>query len=453
MTTPILDIVPSYDVSSGVTLDFNSNYGTNLVRGSQVTIRDQNNNILATHIYIPNTYALASTQHIIPSKQALINESVTPSAYSASTTYNIDAVVSYLNKTYICIQQASGIAPTNDAYWQLLVNGVAPVAYVSDNFETAYVNEKQLQYYVTIFVGYRVVANQVVLSGESGASNTRGAWTLPTPTVTIDNIGESGSIATTSYTLGINYNTNQVATISKVYNPPQQILLNLYRRVGSNWELFQTSGEIYNSGSQLSDTSYYMNYSFEGMVNGDTYYIELQLQTLLGMSVTTQSNQFTINATTYQISSFSVENDSCNGRVIITSDIVDIYGESSSEPIDGELDITNGGYCTWTEGLSFTNNWTMRFWGYDFTVADTIPSDQRVVHLTSAESNGVIDGYFVEVENGYRFDLYVYPIGYDGVTNYYQSNIVSTLGSQTNPLCVLVGFDYDSSGSYYVQIL
>ena len=453
MATPILDIVPSYDVSSGVTLDFNSNYGTNLVRGSKVTICDQNNNILATHIYIPNTYTLASTQHVIPSKQALINESTVPSAYSASVAYDIDAVVSYSGSTYICIQSASGVPPTNIEYWQLILDGVAPVASVTSSFASTYVNEQQLQYYVTIFVGYTVSSNQIVLSGESGRSNARSAWTLPTPTATIDTIGEDGSIGTTSYVLGINYNTNQVSTIGKVYNPPQQILLNLYRQTSSGWELSQTSGEVYNSGSQLSDTTYYMNYSFDGMVNGDTYYIELQLQTLLGMEVAAQSNQFTIDADTYQIGAFSVENDACNGRVVITSNITDIDGESSAEPVDGELDVTNGGYCTWEQGVSFTNNWTMRFWGYDFTIADTIPSDQRVIHLTSTESSGVIDGYFVEVDGGYRFDLYVCPVGYDNVTNYYQSNVVSTTGTQTSPLCILIGFDYDNSGSYYVQIL
>ena len=70
MATPILNTVNSYSVSDGVTLTFNANYGTNLVRGSIVTIMDMESNVLAYHIYIPSTYAEAATTHILPSKQA-----------------------------------------------------------------------------------------------------------------------------------------------------------------------------------------------------------------------------------------------------------------------------------------------------------------------------------------------------------------------------------------------
>ena len=59
----------------------------------------------------------------------------------------------------------------------------------------------------------------------------------------------------------------------------------------------------------------------------------------------------------------------------------------------------------------------------------------------------------IEDPNGYRFDLYVYPSGYDGVSSYFQSNVVNGLGTQSNPLCILIGFDYDNSGTYYVHIL
>ena len=451
MAKPMLDIVPSYDVTKGVTLTFNANYGTNLVRGSQLTIYDKDQNVVARHLYVPSTYNEASTIHKIPSKQALINESITPSTYSASVSYSVDAVVAYEDATYICIAPTTGNAPTNTTYWERILPVKWKASYISNDFATKYDNQKQLQFSLMTFVSCEIdpIKGDFILSGLSEDSNTRGALTLPIPTVTFDKI--DSTISTTSYTIGLTYDTNQTTSVGLVYNPPKVVQFDLYDV--DNDVLIKSSGEVYNSGTMIYDTEYYMNYTFSGLVNGNTYKVVATITSLLNMEVSGKSTDFLVNATTYQISTFNVENDSCNGRVKVISNILDVYGESNRTPVDGKIDLTNGGYCTWTDGLGFTNNWTARIWGYDFEVADTIPSDQHIIHMASTQARGVIDGYIVKDPNGYRFDLYVYPIGYDGVTMYFQSNVVSTLGTSAHPLCIAFGFDYNNSGSYFVKIV
>ena len=454
MATPILDIVPSYDVDNGVTLTFNSNYGTNLIRGSQVIIRDQNQNVIAKHIYIPNTYDEASVQHIVPSKQAILNESVAPDAWDDSVTYPIDAIVTYDGDTYRCIQATTlGVLPTDEDYWLKVATGEAILSYVASNFDTAYRNEAQLQFLVTVFIGYTLAEGTVSFIGESFSSNVRATWALPSASITFDSI--SSPIDTTSYTLGLTYNTNQVLSVGRVYNPPQSMEFTLYRLNGTDWDVVNDSDLIYNSGSQISDTSYYANYPIYSLSNGNTYKVHVRGNSLLGMVTEADTSSFTVDAVTYQISAFEVINDSCNGKVDVVSYIVDILGESNVTPANNEIDLSNSGdYCSWNQGLGFTNSWTSRLWGYDFHVTSNAnDSTQAIVHYESTITDGVIDGYMVEVSDGYRFDLYVYPSGYDGVVSYFQSNVVDNLGTQANPLCILIGFDYDNSGSYYVQIL
>ena len=299
MATPTLNTIDSYSVSNGVTLTFDANSGTNLVRGSILTILDMDSNILATHIYIPNTYGEAAVTHILPSKTALTNESTTPSAYSSSTSYVIDDIVSYNGATYRCVQNSVGNAPTDNDYWVWLGNAIGAFSYISSDFATDYTNETQCQYYIQTFVSYE---DDLTLSGESGNSNKRSAWTLPQPTVTIDTIGENGEINTTSYTIGVTYDTN-IATsiISNVYNPPNFVRFDLYKLDDGDFILYQSSGDVYNGGTMLTPTDYYMNYNFSGLVNGEQYQVKVTVHSLLGMIAIGISNVFTINADVYEI--------------------------------------------------------------------------------------------------------------------------------------------------------
>lgn len=454
MATPTLSTINSYSVSNGVTLTFDANSGTNLVRGSILTILDMDSNILATHIYIPNTYEEAAVTHILPSKMALTNESTTPSAYSSSTSYIIDDIVSYNGATYRCIQNSVGNVPTDNDYWVWLGNAIGAFSYISSDFATDYTNETQYQYYIQTFVSYE---DDLTLSGESENSNKRSAWTLPQPTVTIDTIGENGEINTTSYTIGVTYDTN-IATsiISNVYNPPNFVRFDLYKLDDGDSILYQSSGDVYNGGTMLTPTDYYMNHNFSGMVNGEQYQVKVTVHSLLGMIAIGISNIFTVNADVYEIGAFTTEGDYCNGRIVVQSDIRIIDGRSDVVPENGEIDLTNS-TAIWDTGFSFTNNWTIRLWGYDFNVAESVPSEDRILHLSSSTTNGVLDAYMLEDASDntkVKIGIYIYPTGYaNSVVQYYESNSVakSSITSST-PLFILIGFDYDNTGAYTVKI-
>lgn len=456
MATPTLNTISSYSVDDGVTLTFNANYGTNLVRGSVLTIMDMYDNVLAWHIYIPDTYASASTTHVLPSKQALINESTSPNAYDATTAYAIDNIVSYQGATYKCIRANTGILPDDTTYWKWLGDAVGAFSYIDEDFVTDYINEQQYQYSIQTFVAYE---DDLTLSGRSGSSNKASTWALPNPTITIDTIGTNNVIDTTSYTIGVTYNTNiQTSIINNVYNPPKTVEFELYESIGGDWVLSQSSGVVYNGGTMLNENDYYMNYTFKGMNNGSSYKVSVHIISLLGMATNGESNTFTVNANTYQLGAFSVENDGCNGCIVIKSDIVNIEGESEVSPEDGELDLRGGEGCEWSEGVSFTNNWTTRIWVYDPIVAPEISVENAVVHLGSSTTNGAIDAYILEdpSDSDYiKIGLYVYPTGYEhSVVTYIESNsvLLSSI-SQATPLCIAFGFDYDNTGSYFVKAI
>ena len=455
MATPTLNTISSYSVDDGVTLTFNANYGTNLVRGSVLTIMDMYDNVLAWHIYIPSTYASASTVHVLPSKQALINESTTPSAYNSSTAYSVDDIVAYQGATYKCVVANTGDLPTSDS-WVLLGNVVGKFSYIDQDFVTDYINEQQYQYNIQTFVSYE---NDLILNGRSGNSNKVSAWALPNPTIIIDTIGTNNIINTTSYTIGATYNTNiQTSIINDVYNPPKTVEFELYELTGGEWELIQTSGVVYNGGTMVNEDSYYMNYTFKGMSNGSTYKVAMRITSLLGMVVKGESNAFSIDAVVYQLGAFSVNNDGCSGRIIIKSDIINISGRSEVEPEDGEIDLSGGDGCTWSEGLSFTNNWTSRIWLYNPMIAPSISSEYAVAHLGSSSTGGVIDIYVLEDNSDtdyVKVGLYIYPVGYEGsVVTYIESNSVPLASiSQSTPLCIAFGFDYNNTGSYFVKAM
>lgn len=457
MATPTLNVIDSYSVINGVEIDFNANSGTNLVRGSVLTILDMSGNVIAWHIYIPSTYAEAATKHVLPSKTAIINESSTPSAYSASTPYIVDDVVSYNGSTYICINASTGNNPTDSAYWTLLGNAVGAFSYVVNDFTTNYIDEQQYQYYISTFVNYD---NSLTLVGQSDDSNKRATWTLPQPSISIDTIGTNNVINTTSYTFGITYDTNiTTSIIDYVFNPPQVCVFNLYQQIDNfgGRKLVKTSGDVYNGGTVLNNNEYYMNYDFAGMANGNIYLFEVIITSYLGMTSSYISQPFTVEANTYELGAFSVSNDGCNGRIQIKSEIVTIEGESTVEPVDGEIDLTDNANVTWRNGVSFTNNWTLRIWGYDFKIAENIPSSDRILHLFSSTTNGIIDAYILEDNSDdtkIKVGLFVYPQGYsNSVVSYFESNSITLSSiSQSTPLFILIGYDYDNTGSYYVKI-
>ena len=179
MGAPILQGVNSYDVHDGTIIDFYANYGTNLVIGSQLTITDVKNNILATHIYIPKTYDEASIQHYLPSKTALINLTEVPADYDETVTYSKDDVVAYEGATFVCLVSASENPPSNVNEWKCVAQTTSITTNIFNDFETKYNNETQYKYIINVFIGFSSSGSTIGLIGLSASSNISSTWTLP----------------------------------------------------------------------------------------------------------------------------------------------------------------------------------------------------------------------------------------------------------------------------------
>ena len=161
--------------------------------------------------------------------------------------------------------------------------------------------------------------------GGSGLSVAKMFWCLDDPTLTIDII--PSTISTTSYNVSATYNANT----SVVSNIIQQYQFNLYSATGS---LLQSSGVIVGNGEQQgTSTAYDISYNFTGLSVGSSYYVVVDVTTTQGMSVSTQSNTFTVSIDTPTLGEATVVNNACDGYISVTSNLSSEYGGSGSGDI------------------------------------------------------------------------------------------------------------------------
>ena len=176
------------------------------------------------------------------------------------------------------------------------------------------------------------------------------------PTLTINNIPASSTIENGTYTFQGSY----VQQENEILNSYQFILYDSNKTV-----LSQSDVIYYSSNNSLS-------YTFVGMSNDTSYYIELKGQTVNNTEITTGLLYFTVRYS--QPASFAIVdlvNDCENGFIQISSNIVAIDGKSNPEPpiyIDNkEVDLREpDSWVRWDEGFNIKNDFTMRVWGRDF---------------------------------------------------------------------------------------
>ena len=176
------------------------------------------------------------------------------------------------------------------------------------------------------------------------------------PTLTINNIPASSTIENGTYTFQGSYAQQE----NEILNSYQFILYDSNKTV-----LSQSDVIYYSSNSSLS-------YSFVGMSNDTSYYIELKGQTVNNTNITTGLLYFTVRYS--QPVSFAIVdlvNDCENGFIQISSNIVAIDGKSNPEPpiyIDNkEVDLREpDSWVRWDEGFNIKDDFTMRVWGRDF---------------------------------------------------------------------------------------
>ncbi len=165
--------------------------------------------------------------------------------------------------------------------------------------------------------------------------------------------------------------TNSSFSFDVTYNQIQGELLNSYvfNLYSASGVLISTSGALYNTSSVLPIT---FSYLFSGFEDNAAYSIEVIGSTVEGTQITTGRVAFTTSYTAPDVFSYFFVTNNCKGGYIrIQSNVVDIEGNSPTDPIyiDGkEIDLRQSGtYVEWTENYEFSGNWTTRIWGRDFT--------------------------------------------------------------------------------------
>lgn len=193
----------------------------------------------------------------------------------------------------------------------------------------------------------------------SEPSNPVAFYCYTTPILTITNIPTSGTIEQSNYTFQGNYVQEEGE------------LLNGYQ-----YTLYNSNKEQISQSSILYDGLY--QYTFSGMANDTSYYVELSGSTINNTSVSSGLLLFTIRY--IQPASFAIcdlVNNCQNGFIQISSNIVSIDGKSEPDPPkyidDKEVDLTDEeSWVQWDEGFNIQNDFTMRIWGRSFGDNETI---------------------------------------------------------------------------------
>lgn len=232
------------------------------------------------------------------------------------------------------------------------------------------------------------------------------------PTLTINNIPASSTIENGTYTFQGSYAQQENENL----NSYQFILYDSNKTV-----LSQSDVIYYSSNNSLS-------YTFVGMSNDTSYYIELKGQTVNNTEITTGLLYFTVRYS--QPASFAIVdlvNDCENGFIQISSNIVAIDGKSNPEPpiyIDNkEVDLREpDSWVRWDEGFNIKDDFTMRVWGRDFNDFEPIITLSNK-NNTDSEPNKIemkwmiadvmkilpdytlVSGKNISIVNGYKTDI------------------------------------------------
>lgn len=218
---------------------------------------------------------------------------------------------------------------STESIHELPANTDGSIVYESGKSSADFVNGAQ--YYAQI----QTYTDTNGTQGGSGLSVAKMFWCLGDPTLTITTI--PSTISTTSYNISATYTDTSASVVSNII---QQYQFNLYSATGS---LLQSSGVVVGSGTQQGTSDVYdISHNFTGLNVGSSYYVTVNVTTTQGMSVTTQSNTFTVSIDTPTLGEATVVNNACDGYISVTSNLSGEYGGSGSgEIVSFETDSEN----------------------------------------------------------------------------------------------------------------
>ena len=218
---------------------------------------------------------------------------------------------------------------STESIHELPPNTDGSIVYESGKSSADFVNGAQ--YYAQI----QTYTDTNGTQGGSGLSVAKMFWCLGDPTLTITTI--PSTISTTSYNISATYTDTSASVVSNII---QQYQFNLYSATGS---LLQSSGVVVGSGTQQGTSAVYdISHNFTGLNVGSSYYVTVDVTTTQGVSVTTQSNTFTVSIDTPTLGEATVVNNACDGYISVTSNLSGEYGGSGSgEIVSFETDSEN----------------------------------------------------------------------------------------------------------------
>ena len=295
---------------------------------------------------------------------------------------------------------------STESIHELPANTDSSIIYESGKSSADFVNGAQ--YYAQI----QTYTDTAGTEGGSGLSVAKMFWCLDDPTLTITTI--PSTISTTSYNVSATYNANT----SVVSNIIQQYQFNLYSATGS---LLQSSGVVVGSGTQQgTSTAYDISYNFTGLSVGSSYYVTVDVTTTQGMSVSAQSNTFTVSIDTPTLGEATVVNNACDGYISVISNLSAEYDESITNILVKRQDVedVSGTWLT-LHSQPITQASDMDFTFIDFLNQYGKTYKYALVPLLTQTQSGVE----VEVEGGYTVSNEVQSV-FDGVF------IVDSTGSQ-----------------------
>ncbi len=303
--------------------------------------------------------------------------------------------------------------------------------------------------------------NVVVYTIDSGSNYSQPSVPVPfycysQPNLTISNIPSSETIENGTYSFQGNYSQIE----GEALNSYQFILYD------SNKNILSQSDIIY----YTADGS--LNYTFVGMSNDTSYYVELKGQTVNNTLLTSGLLYFTVRyKTPVSFAIVDLVNDCENGFIQISSNVVAIDGKSNPEPpkyIDNkEVDLRDpDSWVKWDEGFDIKDDFTMRVWGRDFndfepiiTLSNKNDADGQPNRIEMKWMVGdvietlpdytLVEGKNISIVNGYKTDISDLSI-YGNSEQIKQDSIdFGTANSMTIDTTKSMYLDFDVYGNQY----
>jgi hypothetical protein len=302
--------------------------------------------------------------------------------------YDIATNALICSHLYVSTESLHEVPPNTDSSW----------VYASGKTSADFTNGKQ--YYAQIQTYTNINGTQ----GASGLSSAKVFWCLMAPNLVITY--PTSNINTTSCNVQARYTTNAPADVS---DAAQQYKFTLY--TGNGVE-FQSSGVISGSGSQVgTSNTYNISYNFNGLLQDNVYYAEVEIVTHNGTVVNTRSSNFIVSITTPTLSKAVVINDGCNGYISVTSNLSGSYSSNITKILvkrQNVDDVQHNWITMYSKAINNASDMNFTFIDF-FNQYGKIYQYALVPVITQRQGN-----ITVEVEGGYTKSAPVKSI-FDGV--------------------------------------